>query len=82
MADLIQALADGLFNVLLVFETFLDILDNIPFLDSGFSFLELFYAVALLVFIFNLIVDFVNPDKDTVSEEITENIDSNISIGI
>jgi hypothetical protein len=82
MSDLTQALADGLFNVLLVFETFLDILDNIPFLDSGFSLLGLFYAVALLVFIFNLILDFVNPEAPSDDVVITDEISSSIDIGI
>jgi hypothetical protein len=82
MSDLTQALADGLYNVLLVFETFLDILDNIPFLDSGFSLLGLFYAVALLVFIFNLILDFVNPEATSDDVEISDEIRSSIDIGI
>lgn len=82
MSDLTQALADGLFNVLLVFETFLDILDNIPFLDSGFSLLGLFYSVSLLVFIFNLILDFVNPEATSDDVIISDKISSSIDIGI
>jgi hypothetical protein len=59
MADLIQAIADGLFNFLLVFEMFLDILDNINFLDSGYSLLVVFYSIALINFLLNLFQDFI-----------------------
>ena len=64
MADLLQALADGLFNFLLVFETFLDILDSINFLDSGYSLLVLFYSISLVLFIVRLFNDFVMPDQE------------------
>lgn len=82
MSDLTQALADGLFNVLLVFETFLDILDGILFLDSGISLLTFAYAGALLLFVLDLFVGFVNPDDEKEPQEITDNINSNIDIGI
>lgn len=71
MADLIQSIADGLFNFFLIFENFLDILDNILFLDSGYSLLVLFYAISLILFIVRLFTDFIvgdqNDDKDTVT---------------
>jgi hypothetical protein len=82
MSDLTQALADGLFNVLLVFETFLDILDGIPFLDSGISLLTFAYAGALLLFILDLFVGFVNPDDEKEPQEINDKINSSIDIGI
>jgi hypothetical protein len=82
MSDLTQALADGLFNVLLVFETFLDMLDGILFLDSGISLLTFAYAGALLLFILDLFVGFVNPDDEKEPQEITDKISSNIDIGI
>jgi len=82
MSDLTQALADGLFNVLLVFETFLDLLDGIPFLDSGISLLTLGYAAALLMFIIDLFVGFVNPDDEKKPDEINDKINSSIDIGI
>jgi hypothetical protein len=82
MSDLTQALADGLFNVLLVFETFLDMLDGILFLDSGISLLTFAYAGALLLFILDLFVGFVNPDNEKEPQEITDKIDSSIDIGI
>jgi hypothetical protein len=82
MSDLTQALADGLFNVLLVFETFLDMLDGILFLDSGISLLTLAYAGALLLFILDLFVGFVNPDDEKQPQEITDKINSSIDIGI
>lgn len=59
MADLTQAIADGLFNFLLLFEMFLDILDNINFLDSGYSLLVVFYSIALINFILGLFQDFI-----------------------
>ena len=59
MADLTQAIADGLFNFLLLFETFLDILDNINFLDSGYSLLVVFYSIALINFLIGLFQDFI-----------------------
>jgi hypothetical protein len=59
MADLIQAIADGLFNFLLIFEMFLDILDNINFLDSGYSLLVVFYSIALINFLLGLFQDFI-----------------------
>jgi hypothetical protein len=82
MSDLIQALADGLFNVLLVFETFLDILNDIPFLDSGFVLLELFYAFALLVFLVDLFRRVVTPEEQPEEQNISDVIDSRIDIGI
>jgi hypothetical protein len=59
MADLTQAIADGLFNFLLLFEMFLDILDNINFLDSGYSLLVVFYSIALINFLLGLFEDFI-----------------------
>ena len=69
MADLTQAIADGLFNFLLLFEMFLDILDNINFLDSGYSLLVVFYSIALINFLINLFQDFIigYPDNDPVT---------------
>jgi hypothetical protein len=62
MSDLLQAIADGLFNILLVFETFLDTIDNINFLDSGYSLLVLFYSIALIQFIVGLFNNFIIGD--------------------
>ena len=64
MADLIQALADGLFNFLLIFEDFLDMLDNINFLDSGYSLLVFFYSIALIQFILDLFNNFILGEQD------------------
>jgi hypothetical protein len=79
MTDLLQAIADGLFTFLLVFETFLDTIDNINFLDSGYSLLVLFYSIALIQFIVNLFNDFIVGDsydqEDTV--DLIENDDIN-----
>jgi hypothetical protein len=82
MSDLIQALADGLFNVLLVFETFLDILNDIPFLDSGFTLLELFYAFALLVFLVDLFKRVVTPEEIPEETKITDQPDTKMDLGI
>ena len=69
MSDLLQAIADALFNFLLLFEMFLDILDNILFLDSGYSLLVVFYSIALITFILDLFNDFIigYPDNDPVT---------------
>jgi len=82
MADLLQALADGLFNVLLILETFLDTLSDIAFIDSGFSLLELFYAVALLGFLINLFRIVVTPEDELEEIKISDQIDANVTIGI
>jgi len=82
MSDLLQALADGLFNVLLILETFLDILSDIPFIDSGFSLLELFYAVSLLGFLINLFRVVVTPEDELEEIIISDQIDANIGTGI
>jgi len=82
MSDLLQALADGLFNVLLILETFLDILSDIPFIDSGFSLLELFYAVSLLGFLINLFRVVVTPEDELEDIIISDQIDANIGTGI
>jgi hypothetical protein len=79
MSDLLQTIADGLFTFLLVFETFLDTIDNINFLDSGYSLLVLFYSIALIQFIVGLFNDFIIGDaydqEDTVT--FSENDDMN-----
>lgn len=82
MADLLQALADGLYNVLLILETFLDTLSDIPFIDSGFSLLELFYAVALLGFLINLFRVVVTPEDELEEIKISDEIDAKVTIGI
>jgi hypothetical protein len=69
MSDLLQAIADGLFTFLLVFETFLDTIDNINFLDSGYSLLVLFYSIALIQFIVGLFNNFII--GDAYDEEVT-----------
>jgi hypothetical protein len=70
MTELLQAIADGLFTFLLVFETFLDTIDNINFLDSGYSLLVLFYSIALIQFIVGLFNNFIvgdaYDDDDTI----------------
>jgi hypothetical protein len=70
MTELLQSIADGLFTFLLVFETFLDTIDNINFLDSGYSLLVLFYSIALVQFIVGLFNNFIigdaYDDDDTV----------------
>jgi hypothetical protein len=85
MADLIQALADGLFNFLLIFEDFLDMLDNINFLDSGYSLLVFFYSIALIQFILDLFNNFILGDQDeepdTVSFVQNDDIDD-FSLGM
>jgi hypothetical protein len=79
MSDLLQAIADGLFTFLLVFETFLDTIDNINFLDSGYSLLVLFYSIALINFIVNLFNDFIIGDAydQEVTVDLNENDDMN-----
>ena len=76
MSDLLQAIADGLFTFLLVFETFLDTIDNINFLDSGYSLLVVFYSIALIQFIIGLFNNFIIGDaydeEDTVDLEIND----------
>jgi hypothetical protein len=78
MSDLLQAIADGLFTFLLVFETFLYTIDNINFLDSGYSLLVLFYSIALIQFIVTLFENFIVGDaydeKDTVDLEKDDDI--------
>jgi hypothetical protein len=69
MSDLLQAIADGLFTFLLVFETFLDTIDNINFLDSGYSLLVFFYSIALIQFIVGLFNDFII--GDAYDQEVT-----------
>jgi hypothetical protein len=70
MTELLQTIADGLFMFLSVFETFLDTIDNINFLDSGYSLLVLFYSIALIQFIVGLFNNFIIGDaydqEDTV----------------
>ena len=77
MADLTQAIADGLFNFLFLFEMFLDILNNIAFLDSGYSLLILFYAIALIIFILDLFNDFIigYQADEQVTVSLSDNID-------
>jgi hypothetical protein len=81
MTELLQAIADGLFTFLLVFETFLETIDNINFLDSGYSLLVLFYSIALIQFIVNLFNNFIigdayddNNDDDIIRDGDTINI--------
>jgi hypothetical protein len=78
MSDLLQAIADGLFTFLLVFETFLDTIDNINFLDSGYSLLVLFYSIALIQFIIGLFNNFIIGDaydeEDNISDDKTINV--------
>jgi hypothetical protein len=70
MTELLQSIADGLFTFLLIFETFLDTIDNINFLDSGYSLLVVFYSIALIQFIVGLFNNFIigdaYDDQDTV----------------
>jgi|694.fasta_scaffold107057_4 hypothetical protein len=85
MADLIQALADGLFNFLLIFEDFLDMLDNINFLDSGYSLLVFFYSIALIQFILDLFNNFILGDQDEEPDTVSfvQNDDSDdFSLGM
>jgi hypothetical protein len=78
MTELLQAIADGLFTFLLVFETFLDTIDNINFLDSGYSLLVLFYSIALIQFIVSLFNNFIIGDAydedDVIRDEDSINI--------
>lgn len=76
MADLTQAIADGLFNFLLLFEMFLDILDNINFLDSGYSLLVVFYSIALISFLLGLFEDFIVGGEVSDPVTVTFNQDS------
>lgn len=82
MADFIQALADGLFMVLSLFEMFLDILNDIPFLDSGFTLLELFYAVGMLYFLIDFYRTIVVPADNPEVQEITDKIDDRMRVGL
>lgn len=82
MSELIQTLADGLFSVLFVLETFLTVLDNIPFIDSGYTLLELFYAFTLIGFFINLFKIVITPDDDQQEAKVTDEIDSNLPLGI
>jgi hypothetical protein len=85
MADLIQALADGLFNFLLIFEDFLDMLDNINFLDSGYSLLVFFYSIALIQFILGLFNNFILGSEDEQPQTLTfpqNDDDDNFSLGM
>ena len=75
MSDLLQAIADGLFTILLVFETFLDTIDNINFLDSGYSLLVVFYSIALIQFIIGLFNNFII--GDAYDEEDTNDLEIN-----
>jgi hypothetical protein len=83
MNELLQSIADGLFTLLLVFETFLDTIDSITFLDSGYSLLVLFYSIALIQFIVRLFDEFIvgdsYDDQDTV--DLVEELDSNNILG-
>jgi hypothetical protein len=83
MNELLQSIADGLFTLLLVFETFLDTIDSIAFLDSGYSLLVLFYSIALIQFIVGLFNNFIIGDaydqEDTV--DLIEEVDSNNILG-
>jgi hypothetical protein len=78
MTELLQAIADGLFTFLLVFETFLDTIDNINFLDSGYSLLVLFYSIALIEFIVSLFNNFIIGDayEDNNDDDIIRDADS------
>jgi hypothetical protein len=78
MTELLQAIADGLFTFLLVFETFLDTIDNILFLDSGYSLLVLFYSIALIQFIVDLFNNFIIGDayEDNNDDDIIRDGDS------
>jgi hypothetical protein len=85
MTDLTQAIADGLFNVLLIFEEVLFKMDGIAFLDTAFSILDLFYGLSLIFFIIETIVYFINPDiKESEEIELSNDIDidDNFSIGM
>jgi hypothetical protein len=78
MTELLQSIADGLFTFLLVFETFLDTIDNINFLDSGYSLLVLFYSIALIQFIVGLFNDFII--GDAYDEEVTVDLEEDDDI--
>jgi len=78
MTELLQAIADGLFTFLLEIQTFLDTIDNINFLDSGYSLLVLFYSIALIQFIVSLFNNFIIGDAydedDVIRDEDSINI--------
>jgi hypothetical protein len=78
MTELLQTIADGLFMFLSVFETFLDTIDNINFLDSGYSLLVLFYSIALIQFIVGLFNNFIIGDayEDNNDDDIIRDGDS------
>jgi hypothetical protein len=78
MTELLQTIADGLFMFLSVFETFLDTIDNINFLDSGYSLLVLFYSIALIQFIVNLFNDFII--GDAYDQEVTVDLEEDDDI--
>jgi hypothetical protein len=85
MADLTQAIADGLFNVLIIFEEVLFKMDGVAFLDTAFSILDLFYGLSLIFFIIETIVYFINPNiKEGEEIELSNDIDidDNFSIGM
>jgi hypothetical protein len=85
MAYITQAIADGLFNVLLIFEDVLLKMDGIPFLDTSFSILDLFYGLSLIFFIIETIVYFINPEiKESEEIEFSYNRDEddNFFIGM
>jgi hypothetical protein len=77
MTELLQSIADGLFNFLLLFEMFLDILDNVNFLDSGYSLLVVFYSIALINFLLGLFQDYIlgNEPDDPVTVTFNQNND-------
>jgi hypothetical protein len=79
MEELLQTIADGLFTFLLIFETFLDTIDNIDFLDSGYSLLVFFYSFALVQFIVGLFNNFIIGDAydDDNTVDFVEICDSN-----
>jgi hypothetical protein len=84
MADITQAIADGLFNVLLIFEEVLFKMDSIAFLDTSFSLLDLFYGLSLIFFIIETIVYFINPnnkESEVIEFSYDGNDNDNFSIG-
>jgi hypothetical protein len=78
MTELLQTIADGLFTFLLIFETFLDTIDNINFLDSGYSLLVLFYSIALIQFIVGLFNNFII--GDAYDEKLTVDLEEDDDI--
>jgi hypothetical protein len=78
MTELLQTIADGLFMFLSVFETFLDTIDNINFLDSGYSLLVLFYSIALIQFIVGLFNNFII--GDAYDEEDTVDLEEDVDV--